>query len=107
MDNTQSDTIWVIVGDSHQWLDRNDVNRSPVDIHVLSKSVKNFLQQVENILKETQEYVGQFHFEEFELSAEVSADGSLAILGTGVHAGTKGGLKFVFRRPPSSESSAT
>ena len=98
MDNTSSDTIWVLVDASDTWRGPGEVERKAIDARKLSENMKRFLGQIGEMLKETQEYVGQFHFEEFEISAEVSADGSLAILGSGLHAGAKGGLKFVFRR---------
>lgn len=104
MDNTTSDTIWVLVNTSDIWRGGGEIERKGIDARKLSENMKHFLEQMGVLLKEAQEYVGQFHFEEFELSAEVSADGSLAILGTGLQAGAKGGLKFVFRRSPSSQA---
>ena len=44
--------------------------------------------------------MGQFQFDAFEVSAQISAKGSLSLLGTGGQAGASGGLKFVFRRAP-------
>ena len=46
----------------------------------------------------TPEKLGKFHFDEFEIHAEINADGTIAVLGTGVHAGIAGGLRFVFKR---------
>ncbi|HYK83943.1 MAG TPA: hypothetical protein VEV19_01165 [Ktedonobacteraceae bacterium] len=57
-----------------------------------------FIQNMGKVLDNTPEKLGNFHFDEFEIHAEISADGTLAILGSGVHAGGSGGLRFVFRR---------
>jgi hypothetical protein len=42
-----------------------------------------FIEQMRSILEKTPEKVGKFHFDEFEVSAEITGKGSLAILGTG------------------------
>ena len=73
-----------------------------MNVDELSSNMNRFLGQIGSMLENTPERVGQFHFQEFEISAEVTAEGKLAILGTGLQAGAKGGLKFVFRRSISS-----
>ena len=60
-----------------------------------------FIEQMGSILEKTPEKVGKFHFDEFEVSAEITGKGSLAILGTGAEVGATGGLRFVFRRSSS------
>ena len=100
--------IWVVVNVPSKWRggekpgEGEKPGRTAVDVDKLSSNMKLFLGQIGSMLEQTPERVGSFHFQEFELSAEVSADGSLALLGSGLHAGAKGGLKFVFRRsiPP-------
>ncbi len=57
-----------------------------------------FIEQMGSILEKTPEKVGKFHFDEFEVSAEITGKGSLAILGTGGEIGATGGFRFVFRR---------
>lgn len=64
----------------------------------LSAHVNLFLDQMNTILEKTPQLLGQFRFEEFEVNAEITAKGSLALLGTGGEAGATGGVKFVFRR---------
>ena len=53
-----------------------------------------------DVLEKTPPKMGRFQFVEFEIHAEVTAKGKLAILGSGGEAGVTGGLKFVFRRSP-------
>ena len=61
-------------------------------------NVNVFIQQMGKVLESTPEMLGKFDFSEFEIHAEITADGTLAVLGSGVHAGASGGLRFVFRR---------
>ncbi len=67
-------------------------------VQELSAHVNLFLNQMNSILEKTPQTLGQFRFEEFEVQAEITAKGSLALLGTGGEAGVTGGVKFVFRR---------
>ncbi|GAC1427498.1 MAG: hypothetical protein PVS3B3_14440 [Ktedonobacteraceae bacterium] len=67
-------------------------------VEELAVNVNLFVQQMGKVLESTPEKLGKFHFDEFEIHAEISADGTIAVLGTGVHAGIGGGLRFVFRR---------
>lgn len=50
------------------------------------------------VLENTPDKLGKFQFDEFEIHADISADRTIAVLGSGVHAGVTGGLKFTFRR---------
>jgi hypothetical protein len=67
-------------------------------IEEFSGTVNLFINQIGGILEKTPEKLGKFQFVEFEVNAEVSAKGTLSLLGTGGEAGVTGGLKFVFRR---------
>jgi hypothetical protein len=69
-----------------------------LDVKVLGENVKRFLQQVEQVLAQSPAMLGEFRFEEIEVHAEVTAKGTLSLLGTGGEASATGGLKFVFRR---------
>lgn len=89
------DTIWVVTGES-------TVTRGgglkQLKVEELSISVNLFLEQMGSLLEKTPEKLGKFQFEEFEVYAEVTGKGSLAVLGTGGEVGATGGLRFVFRR---------
>lgn len=71
-----------------------------LDVAVLSDNVQRFMQQVERVLAKAPSTLGEFRFDEVELHAEISAKGTLSLLGTGGEGGATGGLKFVFRREP-------
>jgi hypothetical protein len=64
----------------------------------LAESVNRFLTQVESMLQRAPDVVSNFEFAEFEVTAEVSSNGSLSLLGTGVEVGATGGLTFRFRK---------
>ncbi len=70
-------------------------------VEELAINVNIFLEQMSGILEKAPEKLGKFNFEEFEVHAEITAQGTLAVLGTGIQAGAAGGLRFVFRRSSS------
>jgi hypothetical protein len=93
----KDNTIQVIAAESIRT--RGLSGSTNIDVSVLADNFKRFLQQVERILEQTPAVLGEFRFDQIELQAEISAKGTLALLGTGGEAGAKGGLKFVFKRP--------
>ena len=67
-------------------------------VEVLAENVNLFLTQIEGILEKAPDEVGKFRFTEFSVSAEVSANGKLVLLGSGVETGIQGSLTFKFER---------
>jgi hypothetical protein len=94
------DIILVITGDS---VSTRGSGVKPLKVDELSVNVNLFIEQMGNILEKTPEKLGTFHFEEFEVYAEVTGKGTLAILGTGTEVGATGGLRFMFRRSSTSK----
>jgi hypothetical protein len=94
MSEQDQNTIEVVTGD----VATRSRNRKQLKVSELADNVNQFLDQMGGILASTPKSIGQFQFTEFEVHAEVTAKGSLAILGTGGEAGATGGLKFVFKR---------
>lgn len=74
--------------------------RSPEELKIdmLVKSVNQFLSKLNEILKNTPKQFDEFRFDEISFSAEISTDGKLVLLGSGVEAGNKGALVFKFKR---------
>lgn len=89
------DTILVMTGEAT--LTRGG-GVQQLEVEKLAVNVNLFVQQLGKVLESTPEKLGNFSFDEFEIHAEISADGTIAVLGSGVHAGVGGGLRFVFRR---------
>ncbi len=92
------DTILVVTGDS---ITTRGGGVKPLKVDELSVNINLFIEQMGNLLEKTPEKLGKFHFEEFEVYAEVTGKGTLAILSTGGELGATGGLRFVFRRSTS------
>jgi hypothetical protein len=96
------DEIWIVTSDSSTT--RGGGGRlKQQSVDELSININLFLEQMGNVLEKTPEKIGKFHFEEFEVHAEVTAQGTIAVLGTGLQASTTGGLRFVFRRSSASD----
>lgn len=76
-------------------------NIRPIPIIEVTQNIRIFIQQIDSMLSNTPSEIGGFQFDEFEVFAEITAKGTLAILGTGGEAGASGGVKFVFRRKSS------
>lgn len=74
------------------------VETKSLDISTVSSAVKDFLDKIGSVLNETPSFVGEFHLQEFEVSAEITTEGKVSLLGTGFGTSANGGLKFVFRR---------
>jgi hypothetical protein len=76
----------------------------------LSDNVKQFLEHLGKVLQKTpdvlqetpdtekSDQVGKFQLDELEVSAEISTEGKVSLLGTSFTGGATGGLKFIFRR---------
>jgi hypothetical protein len=94
------ENIWIVTAAS----ETRGLGRREVKVDELSVNVNLFLDQLGSILERTPDKLGKFQFTEFEIHAEVSAKGTLAILGTGSEAGVTGGLKFVFHRAPAPQA---
>ena len=70
-----------------------------VSIKNLSSNLQNFLGQLDQVLKNVNDKVGGFEVDELEVYAEVTAEGKVSLLGTGVQSGATGGFKLILRRP--------
>src|SRR5437764_14912833 len=93
------DTILVVTSETAT---RSLGGPKQLKVEELSVNVNLFLEQMGSLLEKTPEKVGKFQFEEFEVHAEVTGKGTLAILGTGGEVGATGGIRFVFRRSTAS-----
>jgi hypothetical protein len=105
--NEDKDTIWVITSEPLETTRggfREDESKQakPLKVKELAININLFLEQMSSVLEKTPEKIGKFHFEEFEIHAEVTAEGTIALLGSGGKIGAAGGLRFVFRRSTTS-----
>jgi hypothetical protein len=72
-----------------------------IDVDKLQASMQTFLDNVREIVGVGVEDVGPFRLTQISLSATISADGELKLLGAGVGMGLSGGLNFVLTRKES------
>lgn len=100
MIDKDKNTIWIVTSEVVATRGGGRLKQQNVD--ELSVNINVFLEQMGSVLEKTPEKIGKFHFDEFEVHAEVTSQGTLAVLGTGLQAGVAGGLRFVFRRSSSS-----
>lgn len=69
-----------------------------VPADTLASNVKEFLENLQTVLSNPPEDVGSFKVDSISITAEISAKGTLNILGTGGELAGKGGITFVFTR---------
>ena len=91
-----NDTIWVMTATTFD--ERGDLFSREIDVQVLADRVSVFVSQLDLILASVPESSHGFVLSEFTVSAEISGEGDLRILGSGIKTGLKGGLTFTFAR---------
>lgn len=64
----------------------------------LAENINTFMSQIDTLLEKTPENIGMFDFKEFTVTAEITVDGKLSLLGSGVGIAGKGGITFKFER---------
>lgn len=93
------DKIWIVtVRESTTLAEKRELVERQIDVGILSGELQSFLSKLSSILTETPKAVGDYELDEIELSAEISASGTIKILGSGIESSLGSGLKFVFRR---------
>lgn len=75
------------------------------DVETLEDGMSNFFGTLQDVLKKAPTTVGGFQLKEFTVSAEITAEGQLSVLGTGGAVGTTGGLTFAFTQSAEEMSS--
>lgn len=103
-----TNTILVKVSETQEGVRGGSLKRkdklSKVDVTALSDNINIFVTQISQTLAQTPEKIDKFRLDEIEVHAEITAKGTLAILGTGGEIGGSGGLRFVFRRSSKASS---
>ena len=82
----------------------SEIKRGPkaglkeMEVQILADNVNLFLTQINKIVDKTPEDIGKFKFTKFTISAEITATGQLAILGTGGSLAGSAALTFEFEK---------
>ncbi len=74
---------------------------SRVSVQKLETELSKFLQIMGGLFNRAQEQVNQqtgLKLDEIELSVEITGEGEVKLLGTGITTGTKGGITLKFKR---------
>lgn len=70
----------------------------PISVSSLKKNMAVFFDQLREILQTGSDTIGAFEIEHIEVDAQISGDGKVCLLGSGVQLGFQGGIKFVLKR---------
>lgn len=68
-----------------------------VSLNVLAQSLSAFTAEMDKILADAQSVSKKYILEEIEVNVDISASGSVRLIGA-VEAGASGGLKLIFKR---------
>ncbi len=74
---------------------------SRVSVHKLETELSKFLQIMGGLFNRAQEQANQqtgLKLDEIELSVEITGEGEIKLLGTGITTGTTGGIKLKFKK---------
>lgn len=74
------------------------LGRGTVSAHDFADQVSGFIENMKAVLDRLPRFVGEFEIDQIAISAEISAKGKVALLGSGGELGGKGGLTFTFRK---------
>ncbi len=110
MNSNKNNMIWIAdsleEGPQNAFRERGlggSAGKSPVKavgVHELKENVKIFFSQLDEILITGSDKVGAFSVDQVEISAQITAEGKVCLLGSGTKAGVSGGLKFILKRTP-------
>ena len=114
------ETIWIITAENPPATNegvRGGSNRNPwssptnvikktaqlsrVSVHKLETELSKFLQIIGGLFNRAQEQANQqtgLKLDEIELSVEITGEGEIKLLGTGISTGTTGGIKLKFKK---------
>ncbi len=104
---TSNKTLWIVTAETEPEgpVRRGGIPRGPggsgvraVEVNKLQANLRGFLDAVQEMLAVEPPAIGDFRLEEVEIGAEITGEGAIQILGTGVKAGGSGGIKFLLRR---------
>ena len=69
-----------------------------ISVSTLKKNMAAFFDQLREILQAGSDTIGAYQVEQVEVDAQVTADGKVCLLGSGVQLGFQGGIKFILKR---------
>lgn len=98
----ENDTIPVVTSTQSD-LRGDEATITEFKVQKLSDNLQTFLSNLDKVMNKMNTKVGGFEVDEMEVYAEISAEGQISLLGTGVQTGAMGGFKLILRRSPSAK----
>jgi len=71
-----------------------------VSVSVLKQNMESFFYQIKEILDAGTDRIGAFQISQIEVCAQISGEGQVALMGSGVKVEAQGGIKFTLCRLP-------
>jgi hypothetical protein len=71
-----------------------------VSVSVLKQNMESFFDQIKEILDGGTDRIGAFQISEIEVCAQITGEGQVALMGSGVKIEAQGGIKFTLCRLP-------
>jgi len=71
---------------------------SAVNVSALKQNMQAFFHQLQEIIDPGKETIGAFELSQIEVTAQVTGDGRVCLLGIGGEIEVRGGIKFVLNR---------
>lgn len=71
-----------------------------VSVSMLKRNMDIFFHQINEILQNGADRIGEFHISEIEVCAQISGQGQVALMGSGAKIEAQGGIKFTLCRVP-------
>jgi len=69
-----------------------------VSVSALKKNMESFFTQLREILDTGKDKIGAFEVDQVEVSAQITGDGKVCLMGSGVKVGVQGGVIFLLKR---------
>lgn len=71
-----------------------------VSVSMLKRNMDVFFHQINEILQNGADRIGEFQISEIEVCAQISGQGQVALMGSGAKIEAQGGIKFTLCRVP-------
>ena len=86
--------------ESSETVEVAQLSASDVSVEKLEQEMSHLMNVVERLIAKTerQTQTAQIQLDEIELSVEINGEGKMSLLGSGISAGGKGGIKLKFKR---------
>lgn len=71
-----------------------------VSVSALKENMQVFFNQLQEIIGPGKEKIGAFDLSQIEVTAQITGDGKVCLLGSGAKIEVQGGIKFILKRTP-------